>query len=280
MARAGDLRLTKDLRGVEKEFTTMRRLLRTAIGLALALAVSWGAISRGIESDPLTLKAFLAAEDLDDVDSAKPDSRALTAEDTATIRSTLQRWRDAQAVSNLLLYPDLIPADLRVTSLFRGLAERRVPYFAVAAIVGFEKIDKGTLSAAERERVVSHLLAILKNTNDARAQRASTALGSFAGERVAPKVMGLLEHPDETVRHNLRAWLFSTFKDRGVGAFAAATAASDLPEQKRRRVTEEFKKLVADPPKEDAGLLSPLFAYIPNLRDFEPVDTKPAGADR
>lgn len=166
-----------------------------------------------------------------------------------------------------------------MASLFRGLTERRVPYYAVAAIVGFGSIDARTLSAAERERVVGHPLAILKNTNDARAQRASTALGSFAGERVAPKVMGLLEHPDETVRHNLRAWLFSTFKDRGVEAFAAAARAGDLSEPKRRGVTEEVKELVENPPKEGDGRLSPLYAYIPNLRDFEPVDIKPAGAN-
>jgi hypothetical protein len=279
MALAGLPRPATDLRGVEKEFTAMRRLLRTAIVLALALAVAWGYISRGIKSDPLALKVFLAAEDLDDVGSAKPTTWTLTAEDTATIRSTLQHWQDAQAVSNILFHPDLIPADLRVTSLFRGLSERRVPYYTVAAIAGFGSLGEGTLSTAERERLASRLLVIMKSTNDARARCASTAWRSFAGEHLAPKVMGLLEHPDETVRHNLREWLFSTFKDRGVEAFAAVASASDLSEQKRRRVMAEFKQLVANSPKEDAGLLDLQFAYIPNLRDFEPADIEPAGAE-
>jgi hypothetical protein len=219
----------------------------------------------GLELMSPQLKAFLAAEDLDDVGDARAKIKTLSADDAAAIRSILAKWEDAQAVSNLLIESDLIPEDVRLASLFRGLAEQREPYYGLAAVVGFQGIEADKLSDKERKRVAAELLAIIRKTRDARAKRASLSIDGFISERDAPQVLALLEHADDTVRTNLRAWLFNEFKGRGVEEFADAVRQSGLPAEAQERVIAQFKDWRAKPT--DFG---PLFGYIPNLRDFQP----------
>src|SRR5262249_1161296 len=90
-------------------------------------------------------------------------------------------------------------------------------------------------------------------------------LGEFAGEGDAPQVIALLEHPNDTVRHNLRAWLFRALRDRGAEAFAAAVRDSGLGPETRRDVLADFTDFVTDP--DGAAYTGPLFAYIPNFRE-------------
>jgi hypothetical protein len=214
------------------------------------------------------LEAFLAAEDLDQLLDAKQDLGSLNAEDTAAVRAILQRWRVPQAVSNLLFHPDLIPEEIRLDTLFRGLAESQVGYYILAAVVGFQGIDPNQISEEERNRVATALWEIIAQTADVRAQRASASIHFFATEPHAPAIFSLLSHSDKTVRHNLRAWLFDTFRDRGVEAFAAAARASGISEELRQQVVAEFAEFMTNPPE---GFKSPLFrlwAYIPNLKEI------------
>jgi hypothetical protein len=213
------------------------------------------------------LEAFLAAEDLDELLNARQEIAVLDAEDEAVVRSVLEHWRNVQAISNLLFHPTLIPEDVRLASLFRGLAERRVVYFVLASVVGFQDIRPDQLSAEDRRRVTSDLLAVIRETDNIVAQRASVSFQGFAGESDAPQVFALLEHPDKTVRHNLRAWLFSTFKDQGVEAFNATARGSGLTEQAKRQVIAEFAEFMTGPPEGSKNLVFPLYGYIPNLRD-------------
>jgi HEAT repeat protein len=218
------------------------------------------------------LKAFLAAEDLDDLGDAHKQIKALTEEDKAAVRAALKRWQDPQAVSNLLFYPDLIPRDVRLASLLRGLGEQHVPYYTLAAVCGLGEIDADTWSAEDRKRALAELLTLLRNTNDIRAERTSLALQHFAGEREVPQIIALLEHPNDTVRHNVRAWLFRKLRNRGVEALATALRDSGLRPEARRDVLADFKEYVMAP--DAAGQPRVLFAYIPNLREVKPSTWK------
>ena len=145
-------------------------------------------------------------------------------------------------------------------------------YYVLAALGGVAEIDAARCSAEDRKRVLAELLTILRNTNDIRAQRASLTLKQFAGERDTLQVIALLEHPDKTVRHNLRVWLFRTLRDRGVETFAKAVRNSGLRPEAQREVLADFKDYVADP--EGAEYTGSLFAYIPNLREVKPSTWK------
>src|SRR5262245_55647916 len=101
------------------------------------------------------LEAFLAAEDLDEVLNARGKITALTPEDEAVVRAIISEWRNTQAISNLLFHPTLIPADIRLPTLFRGLYERQVVYYVLASIVGFQSLDLAGLADTDRQRVLS-----------------------------------------------------------------------------------------------------------------------------
>jgi hypothetical protein len=104
------------------------------------------------------LEAFLAAEDLDEVLNARGKIAALAADDEATVRAVLAEWRNPQAVSNLLLHSTLIPEDIRLPTLFRGLYERRVVYYVLAAVVGLQSLDAAGIADGDRQRVLTDLL--------------------------------------------------------------------------------------------------------------------------
>ncbi len=111
------------------------------------------------------LEAFFAAEDLDELLNARGEITALTAEDESAVRSVLQEWRNPQAVSNLLFHPSLISADLRLATLFRGMYERRMVYYVLAAVVGFQSVDPAGLLDSDRQRVLTELLAVIRDTS-------------------------------------------------------------------------------------------------------------------
>lgn len=215
------------------------------------------------------LEEFLGAEDLDDVLRARQRVPSPDADDAAAIRSVVQRWHNPQAVSNLLFHPTLIPEDMRLASLFRGLAERGVIYSVLAAVVGFQSIDPAGMTAEDRRRVVDHLLAVIRDTSGILAQRASVAIQRFLSENEAPRVFGLWAHPDDTVWHNLRAWLFRTFQTRGVAPFTQAARWSGLAEDAQAHLVEDFAELVSSPSEGIDNQLRNLFGCIPNLRDVE-----------
>jgi hypothetical protein len=226
------------------------------------------------------LGAFLAAEDLDEVLNARQKISDLDTDDAAVIRSVLDQWQNPQAVSNLLLHPTVIPLDIRLTSLFRGVGERRVAYYVLAAVVGFQSIDPAKMIAADRTRAVEELLAVIRKTSGVLAQRASISIQRFLGEEDAPRVFALWAHRDDTVWHNLRAWLFRTFLPRGVQLFAIAARASGLAEGVQRDLVEDFTELAANPRDRYDSRLGELFGYIPNLRDCGQSAEPPRAPDR
>jgi hypothetical protein len=215
------------------------------------------------------LEAFLAAEDLDELLNARGKIAALAPEDEAVVRAVISEWRNPQANSNLLFHPALIPADIRLPTLFRGLYERQVMYYALAAVVGLQSLDTAALGEADRQRVLSDLLAVMRDTTDILAQRASVSFQGFAKPEDAPRVFALMGHSDNTVRHNARAWLFRTFQGVGAEQLVAAGRQSGLGKEIQRQVVAEFADFLANPPQ---GFKSPLFSqygYIPNLRDIQ-----------
>lgn len=215
------------------------------------------------------LESFLAAEDLDEVLTARDKIAALAADDEAAIRAVLGEWRKPQAVSNLLLYPALIPKDIRLSTLLRGLCERKLVYYILAAVVGFQSIDAADIVDADRQRVLADLLAVMRDTTDILAQRASVSFTGFAKLEDAPSVFALMGHANKTVRHNVRAWLFRTFQVSGVEALADAGRRSRLAENLQLQVVGEFADFLANPPQGFTSPLFPLYGYIPNLRDID-----------
>jgi hypothetical protein len=257
--------------GLTREGLAFMRSKKSLIIVALALAGGILAFYIWNLRTSAELRAFLAVDELDDMPDARDKIGWLSAADKATIRAILVEWQDQQAISNLLIESDLIPEDVRFAALSHGLTEQSVPYYVVSAISGLGKIDANKLSAEQRQEFREKLVAIIRTTDDVRAPRASLALRDLVEERDAPEVIGLMNHSDTTVLHNLRAWLFETFQARGKESFNAAVLKSGLTKETQSDLVAEFALFAADPnSKVNEQKTHVLFSYVPNLKDFVP----------
>jgi len=225
-----------------------------------------GIFSTGISPD---LKVFLETEDLDDLLKARSKLRQLDEKDIKKIRSTLEKWNSPQAVSNLLLYPFLIPEDIRGTCLLKGLSERKNPYYVLASVVGLQGIDPTGFLEEDRNAIKESLIFALKNSEGVIAARASVSICDFLSAEDASTMFELLDHPDKAARHNILSWLIRTLEEADPETFVSMANSSNIPEDVRKEAIEKFQEHIR---QKEAGEVSSyamqLYAYIPNLRDL------------
>lgn len=117
--------------------------------------------------------------DLDDLQSAKNKLGDLEEEDIVLIKAVLKQWKNKQEVSNLLFYPSVIPEDIRITVLLKGLDDNENPYNILAATVGLQEIDPEQLLNDEITHIRSRLLNIIETNNTVLADRASVSILPF-----------------------------------------------------------------------------------------------------
>lgn len=215
------------------------------------------------------LKAFLEAEDLDGLMEIRSKLRQLNRKDVKKIRSILQKWNSPQAVSNLLLYPFLIPEDIRGSCLLKGLREKKNSYYVLASIVGLQGIDPTSFSEDERNEIKESLIFTLKTSGGIISARGSVSICDYLSSEDASTMFELLDHPNDTTRHNILCWLIRAMEERGSDAFVLMARSSGMPEDVRKEAIEKFQEYLR---KKEAGEVSSfsmqLYAYIPNLRDF------------
>ncbi|XP_065655539.1 uncharacterized protein LOC100199092 isoform X4 [Hydra vulgaris] len=88
------------------------------------------------------LGQFLLAVDVNQSAYFANGLKCLSDRDTKMIRKIIEEnWDDeVQMVSNLLQYPNLIPEDIRVSSIIKGLEDEEMPYYILSASVGAQKL--------------------------------------------------------------------------------------------------------------------------------------------
>lgn len=205
----------------------------------------------GLES----VSTILAAADLDELYRAVRGLGRLSATDVEAIRAVLERWDDTQALANLLMYPKLVPVDLRAASLLRGLRDGERPYLALAAAVGLARLDAGWVSQAERTALRDQLLAAVAAGPDLVAVRAAIALAGFIDAADLPRVLPCLGHPDDRVCHNLLVALAEHVPPDALDA--AIARARDVPPGRVELLRARLKPAPPD---------TPISPYLPSLR--------------
>jgi hypothetical protein len=251
--------------------------LAPVLAISSCLLVLSAARAFSEEPGPLVsekLQRFLTAEDLDEISEARDEVKPVTAQDQAAIRRILKDWRNGQPVANLLCFSDLIPEDIRLATLRRGLAEREVPYFVVAAIYGLSSVDSNKLTSEDRKQITSELLRIIRANSDVRAWKAALKLKEFATIEDAPRVMWLMEHCEKDVQRCLRIWLMNTFEGKTEAEYSAAASKSELPEAARRRLVQEITAFLVKPDTESKKQeLRYLIPYTPNFNEYKPANS-------
>jgi hypothetical protein len=220
-----------------------------------------------------SLARFLEADDLDDLQKIRSELPELDQNDASVVRDVIQAWREPQAIANLLFNPGVIPPDIRVATVLRGLNEYDRRYLKLAAVVGLQSIQPSAIAPSDVAIIRDRLLQIIEVEHSIISSRASVSIETWLDSSTAPAVCRLLNHSNETVRNNLLAWLI-THVD--VVKLTPLLESSDLVPEKVRSVirdADEYKRC------RDAGVMftrasSYLFSYIPNLSGFRDAENQ------
>jgi hypothetical protein len=230
---------------------------------------------KGTPSD--TLARFLAAEDLDDVMKIASELPELSPSDVAVVREVLHDWQPQQAVANLLFHSRLIPPDIRVATILRGLTERDRPYLKLASTAGLQSMECSDIAPSDAAVIRDRLLELIEGDRSIISSRASVSIEGWLDSASAPAVCRLLNHPDETTGHNLLAWLIRHIDPAELAPLLETSNLASEKSQGAIRDADEYKRC------RDAGVTftrasSYFFGYIPNLCEFREDDGKKPGA--
>lgn len=224
------------------------------------------------------LQIFLTSKELDNLPSARQALAVLSSEDTTGLLAVLSSWKPAQAIANLLLYPDLIPGPVRFEYLMKGLSDKALAYHQLAAVVGLQRLESSQFSEDQRARVVARLLSQIQSDNVLLASRAAVSVGLYVHRRDAPALVNLLDHPAAAVKHNLLTVLIELVGLRNVRSFINSALESDRVKPAAKIFLKE--KLTELEPFLREGtvdrlaflnspLSTPLLDYLPNFTDSD-----------
>jgi hypothetical protein len=225
----------------------------------------------GVVSSPL--RAFLSATDLDELLARRQQlgDATLDAADHGEVLTALLEWTDLQAVSNLLMYPQVIPAAQRNAEVQRGLDDVENPYARLAAVVGIGELDLSRITDIERHRFVHTLLDLIANDGTVCAERASFSIVWLMRQPDTPDILETLNHPSPRVRHNVLQGLLELLGTPGLAALLELPGFVARETQQRALEAVDEAGIDLSVPADDQR--RPLvLAFVPNYADFQPAD--------
>jgi hypothetical protein len=212
------------------------------------------------------LERFLAAEDLDELLIAREQIVEINRTDAVTLADLVTATAaDDQAIANLLMYPEVIPAHLRVPTVIAALQCPSSDYRLLAAIVGLGRLE---LDEANQELVAERLLELSAGADAPVSSLASRAFGYVAGSYDVQLAVEYLSELCPTERHNVLAALINQFgTGRIYKALAAADALGLMSPDDAQAIREQLERGEYDP---FSNLRITLLTYVPNLSEWHP----------
>ena len=221
------------------------------------------------------LRSFLDAEDLDALLSARMQISVLDRVDSQELSAIVRRWTDKQAIANLLMYPEVIPASDRIYALLKGLDEDETEYLVLAAVVGLQNLADDAIPEQERKVVARKLLSTLSHPSETIASRVTVTVANYIEHLDHRDLLAFLGHPDGTVKHNILVALLPLVGREHIKDLVRAKIdEAVLPPETADFVDRELAvidgapRLPGDDPLLGTPLSVPLLSYIPNYRDW------------
>jgi hypothetical protein len=224
-----------------------------------------------------TLTAFLQETELDDLLTLAGQIDQLDDDDRAAVEAVVAQWSDQQAVANLLMYPHILPPGIRRETVLKGLHEPVKSYLTLAAVVGLQ--DRCADFEADHDAIIERLTRITRTAPPVINNRASITLVECSRAADADDIVGIMSHPDNTVKHNILAALINTIGVAAIPPLIEAASAdyrllNDGKAFAQAKLRELEPLLNADGELDESNryntsLNAPLLSYIPNLVDFQ-----------
>eukprot|EP00794_Sanderia_malayensis_P017415 gene17415-19158_t len=185
-------------------------------------------------------------------------------------RKVLQEnWEDEeQMVSNLLQFPTLIPEDIRMECIRKGLTDLESPYYILSAAVGLQRIS---INNEDWKNVFEHLKNACFHDIGVVSMRSFMSLQpKLSYPNDIQFIMDILKNPRSALFQNAIAWLIIQEQNREDDVMKLLRAA-ELPEESLKRAEKLVRERIAilKNGEEDQDLSLQFFDYIPNLNDFE-----------
>src|SRR5436190_8108267 len=149
------------------------------------------------------LQEFLAAEDLDALLAARMAITAIGKSEAAELSQIVANWTNPQAVANLLMYPEVIPAPDRLGAVLKGLNAADGEYAVLAAVVGLPRLGEEDVPEKDRSAIAARLVHLIQTGSGPIATRAAQTLATYVEYADLDELVSCLSHPDEAVRHNV-----------------------------------------------------------------------------
>ncbi|XP_046859113.1 uncharacterized protein LOC124452580 isoform X2 [Xenia sp. Carnegie-2017] len=218
--------------------------------------------------DKKSSRQLLTEEDLDYARRLAKSLKSSSKYDEIMIRNIIDHnWdTEPQMVSNLLHFPLVIPKDLRLPSLLRGLSESERPYYILAASNGLSSLDlsKENDTSSIKEKLKE---ATLRPQGDI-AIHAFMALGKLLRHPEDTEfVLRFLHCAKSTLHYNALTWILVNVKD--VNEVRKILENKAVPEDIREEGLERLESDLIEDLNQNEG-----FTYTPSLADFEAMRRK------
>ena len=225
------------------------------------------------------LQEFLAAEDLDALLAARMAITAIGKSEAAELSQIVANWTNPQAVANLLMYPEVIPAPDRLGAVLKGLNAADGEYAVLAAVVGLPRLGEEDVPEKDRSAIAARLVHLIQTGSGPIATRAAQTLATYVEYADLDELVSCLSHPDEAVRHNVLVAALQVLGPRDLmSAVQRLVGEGRLAPPIADQVAAQLTRAGIDPDAEDVDaeqlrrsrLGLPLLGHIPNLQDWPP----------
>jgi hypothetical protein len=230
-------------------------------------------MSTSAERDGISL--FLKSHDLDVLHDLHGKLGRVSAQDMELIIRVITEWKNEQAISNLLFYPELIPIKYRYHAIMKAMQEDAAPYYTLAAVVGLQSIKPAEFNMEQRNAIVGRLLELIGDEADVISSRASVTIWDYLDDSNFTDFLRIYPVADNTANKNILAYTMSRYAETPRKVFRKNLRQFSLPWKIRRRFLKHFKKFKkSQRDGSDVFLRAPVYEEVPNLRDVDQrVDT-------
>ncbi len=186
------------------------------------------------------------------------------------IEKILDKWKEEQAIANLLFYPVLIPESIRFDTIIKALTCDDAPYYVLAAVVGLQTLKASQWTEEQRNRIGERLISITAQDVELIAARASITVWEYLeGLGDAPLLM-IYPVATATANRNIMAYALTRFADSSKKKFKQNLKSMDIKWGVRRKFVKRFKRYLRGKRNGRAVFMqAPQYIDIPSLADID-----------
>lgn len=196
---------------------------------------------------------FLEIEDLELLRETRKTLPTLDDDSNFVVHNVVDKWEDEQAISNILLYPDIMEESYRWQTIEKGLESYSNPYYILSSVYGLQNIT--AIPNSYREKYLTRVLRFCETKTETLAICASIAVTHLLSKEEDYIFSQIYPVFNDSVNHNIALYFA---KNYCLKEFKAIVKKAGLSWGTKRHFLKEFTKVNGR---------EFIKARIPNFRD-------------